>query len=411
MFARLLCPATSMQTRMLTALIVLSAVVLFFRLGANRLQSWDEAVYAECAKEMVQSRDYLTPHWNQEKFLQKPPLAIWASAVLFRIFGVSEVAARTSSVLCGIGCVVLTFLIGRVFLSEVAALFAGLILLITPHFNFYARQGSMDVPLTFWVLLAFFAFLKTEKDSRWWILVGVASGLAVLTKGIAAGPLLLAIPIALLIRRQRLTKYSWLGIASLLVIAGSWHVVMLALHGREFFQEYFRLQILNRSASVIDAGPQSPLYFVVILFYGLLPLSILLPFAAWRVWKQINFPLVLLIFAGLTFLAYSIIPTKHPWYIVPIYPVTALALAPIRFRVVLALFMIAASFHCLILDQSTWKSFRQEQTEINRALEGNGPFVTEMNVAPAVLFYSDRKICALPNTHTMGKLANCDSSH
>src|SRR5215467_3128031 len=102
-------------------LLLVSSSVLFFRLQRNKLQSWDEAVYAESAKEMVQRGDWLTPHWNQEPFYQKPPLAIWATAILFRWFGINELNARAFSALCGVACIVLTFLIAATFLPATHA--------------------------------------------------------------------------------------------------------------------------------------------------------------------------------------------------------------------------------------------------------------------------------------------------
>src|ERR1044072_6395448 len=86
----------------LISLVIISSFVLFFHLGANPLQTWDEAVYAQSAKEMVRTGDWLTPHWNGEYFYQKPPLTIWVTALLFRLFGVSEFTARTVAVICGV---------------------------------------------------------------------------------------------------------------------------------------------------------------------------------------------------------------------------------------------------------------------------------------------------------------------
>jgi len=394
----------------LAVLIVLAACILFFRLGNAPLQSWDEAIYAQSAKEMLQSGDYLTPHWNGEKFLQKPPLAIWTTAALFRIFGVNETSARATSALAGIGCVVLVFLIGRLFLSDGLAFLAGLVLLLTPHFNFYARQGGMDVPLTFFILLSLFAFLKSQSGSRWLLLAGIAAGLAVLTKGIAAAPLFVALLLAIALNRRVLhSRHFWIALGLCCAIAGSWHFAMAVLYGQDFAREYVGQQMINRSTSVIDGGPQPIFFFGVILFYGLLPLTFLLPFALYRVYKYRRFPVVLLAFAVTMLALYSIVTTKHPWYIVPVYPVLALLIASLNRVRVTVLLAAVALVHCVLLSQAHWGAYELERQRIQEAKNGRGLFVSEMNVAPAVLFYSDRKICALPNNHTMAPLAKCDS--
>src|ERR1041384_5004560 len=194
-------------------LLLVSSSALFFRLHRNKLQSWDEAVYAESAKEMAQEGDWLTPHWNEEPFYQKPPLAIWMTAILFRWFGVNELNARAFAAVCCVACIVLAFLIAATFLPATHAFFAALVLLVTPHFNYYARQGLMDVPLTAFLLLAIYAYIRSRDGKRWWIVVGCAFGLAVLTKGVAAGPGILAVATAILFARERPWQFRefWIG--------------------------------------------------------------------------------------------------------------------------------------------------------------------------------------------------------
>ena len=72
---------------------------LFFALCFGTLETrglfWpDEGRYAEVAREMVASGDYVTPRLNDLKYFEKPPLQYWASAVAFRIFGPDEWSAR-----------------------------------------------------------------------------------------------------------------------------------------------------------------------------------------------------------------------------------------------------------------------------------------------------------------------------
>lgn len=395
--------------RNLIVLLTIACSVLFFRLGSNRLQSWDEAVYAQSAKEMVASGEYLTPHWNQQPFFQKPPLTLWATAALFKLFGVSELTSRAFSALAGVGCVLLTFLIGRLFLSESAALVASLILVVTPHFNYYARQGGMDVPLTFFMLLCLFAYLKAKDDSRWWIVFGLAGGLAVMTKGVAAAPLFVAVGLALVLARSKVweLRHFWIGVGLLIVIGGSWHAVMLQLHGEPFLREYVGQQIMARSSAIVDAEPHTPTYYVTIAFYGLLPFTVLLPLAGVRIYKRREFPIVLLIFGAVVFLMYSVAATKHPWYIVPLYPVLALALASLRYNRAVTALAVLALLHCVILDRAFPVAHPAERDEVTHAQSGAGPFETDINYAPAVLFYSNRKICTADPRHSMAPLTRC----
>ena len=394
-----------------TLLTIFLGGALFIQLGVNQLQSWDEAIYAQVAKEMVQSGDWLTPHWNGEIFLQKPPLSIWATAVMFRLFGVNEFCARVFAAVCGVACLVLTFYIGRLFLTDAQAFVAGVVLLFTPHFNYYARQGSMDVPLVAFLLLAIYGYLKSKKYQRWWIVVGVGFGLAVLTKGVAAFPGVFAVGLAILIAKERPWKFVefWIGVVLFAAIAGSWHVAMSVIHGRLFFDEYLGSQVFSRSVSTFDTTPSSPFTYIGTVFLGFLPFTPFLIFGVMRLWRARMFPIALSLFALSTFLLYSLIPTKHHWYMVPIYPVLALILCSAnRIPRVLAIpLLLVAGAYSIMLDRAIPSLHPDEPGVIAKANQESGPLNVPIDIAPAVLFYTDRKICTNAPHHSMGRLTAC----
>src|SRR5215472_2350018 len=231
---------------------ILAAGALLFQLGRNRLDSWDEAIYAQSAKEMIQTGDWVTPHWNQRNFFQKPPLALWLTALLFKAFGISETTARLGSAIAGIGVVWLTVLLAQRLFDEFAAAFAGLAVLVAAPFFEFVRSGMMDVMLTFFLLLAVYAYIRTKDDERWWLLVGCSSGLAVMTKGAAAAPVLVALAIAFVIDRQRWRREVWLGLAVFCLVALPWHAAMIHLHGRAFLDDYLGRHVLARATSGLD---------------------------------------------------------------------------------------------------------------------------------------------------------------
>src|SRR5258705_1378611 len=115
-----------------TLLLFVSYCGLITRLGSDSLRSWDEAVYAECAKEMVQNGNWLTIYWNGEKFFQKPPLFIWCTAIVYKLFGVSEFTSRFISALAGTAVVVLTFFLTRLSFDRFPSLIASFMLLTSP---------------------------------------------------------------------------------------------------------------------------------------------------------------------------------------------------------------------------------------------------------------------------------------
>src|SRR5271155_2169576 len=87
---------------------LLAAIVYLPGLGRPALWEPDEGRYAEIAREMVVSGDYVTPRDDFELYFEKPPLVYWAEAASIHIFGVNEFAVRLPAALCSIGQVVIT---------------------------------------------------------------------------------------------------------------------------------------------------------------------------------------------------------------------------------------------------------------------------------------------------------------
>ena len=69
-------------------IVVLSSSYFFF-LGHNHLFDWDEINFAECAREMLVTGNYLTAQINFEPFHEKPPFFIWLQAAAMWVLGVS----------------------------------------------------------------------------------------------------------------------------------------------------------------------------------------------------------------------------------------------------------------------------------------------------------------------------------
>ena len=143
-------------------LIVIAAFVFLWRLGAGNLEPWDEAIYAQVSKEVIHGGDWLTLHWQYQPWFEKPPLLLWTTAVLYRLFGVNEFWARAASAFSGIGLIVVTYLIGQRAYDKWVGLFAAVILLTSYHVVSFARFGTMDVMLTLFTYLAIYAYLRLK---------------------------------------------------------------------------------------------------------------------------------------------------------------------------------------------------------------------------------------------------------
>src|SRR5687768_10575338 len=91
-------------------LIVFAVFLLFFNAGDTALFEPDEGRNAEVAREILLLEDWVTPHYNFVPRMDKPILFYWLVAFSYKLFGVSEWAARLPSVLSALGTLVLIFL-------------------------------------------------------------------------------------------------------------------------------------------------------------------------------------------------------------------------------------------------------------------------------------------------------------
>ena len=82
-----------------------AAGLMFWKLGEGSLFNWDEATYAQVAREMIWTRDVFTLHRNGTPFLMKPPLFVWLTVAAYKIFEVNEFAVRFWSAISGVGVV------------------------------------------------------------------------------------------------------------------------------------------------------------------------------------------------------------------------------------------------------------------------------------------------------------------
>ena len=91
-----------MSTSLRYLIIIVASALLFIPfLGQVHLFDWDEINFAECAREMIVSKDYLRMQIDFKPFYEKPPLFIWLQVLSMKMFGVNEFAARFPNAVAG----------------------------------------------------------------------------------------------------------------------------------------------------------------------------------------------------------------------------------------------------------------------------------------------------------------------
>jgi len=321
-------------------------------LGGVHLFDWDEINFAECAREMLETNNYLQVQLNYLPFWEKPPLFFWLQALSMKIFGISEFAARFPNAICGIITLILLFRIGdKLYDTTFGILWAGCYFgAFLPHI--YFKSGIIDPYFNLFIFLGLYYFIlfyfKKHRhnlilpQSPFYYLfwAGIWISLAILTKG----------PVAYLIfilclfgfwLAQKLKNYLSIGefilfsaIASLGVL--SWYGIDILQNGWQMTWDSIQYQY--RLFSTHDAGHKGFFgYHFVVLLLGCFPISI---FAIRGFFRQHQprlfqriFKLWMLILFWIVLLLFSIVKSKIIHY-------SSLCYYPLTFLSALTIFQI-----------------------------------------------------------------------
>jgi 4-amino-4-deoxy-L-arabinose transferase-like glycosyltransferase len=316
----------------------LAALLLFvwFVTLANRpLFNPDEGRYAEIPREMLSSGDWIIPHLNGLAYIEKPPLQYWATALTYRLFGVSEFSARLYATLTALGTVVWVWFLGaKVWGRETGlrsvSVLAGMLML-----NALGQFLTLDMSLTFYMTasLAGFLMAQAEGKQRWMLMAWAAAALGLLTKGLIAAALPTAVLVIYSIASRdfspwRKLYWKW-GLPLFLVIVVPWHW-RAALRLSDFLQFYFVREHFARYLTPIADRAEPWWFFGMVFLAGTLPWTV----SAFRVlaqgWRvrqpsgQFNPKLFLWIWVVFIIVFFSLSDSKLMPYILPVMPALAL---------------------------------------------------------------------------------------
>jgi hypothetical protein len=324
-------------------ILIMAAFILFFHLGQGSLNDWDEATYAEVAREMIARSDWITPYWNGVPFNDKPPLVMWLMAAGMKITSSMELATRYPSALAGFFVIILTALLGRVLFCTWTGLTAAVLLLLSSeswdvNFVLLARQGMLDAPLTACTLWAFLHFYAGIRRPQHWLLMGIPIGLAVMTKSFLVLPTTIAFFVFVLMlaaQGYRFASPHWRyaagGVAVALAISLPWHLIQISMHGQEFLDGYVVRHFMKTQQ--VESGNSGGRTFYLRAIGEAFPYLAwsIIPAVCFAIWRAFRFhdsrALLLLTWIAVPLLLFSSIPTKLPWYILPIFPALVLVIA------------------------------------------------------------------------------------
>lgn len=337
-------------------LLSIGGLAFFWQLGSIGLIDETEPLFAEAARQMTVTGDWITPYFNGVPRFDKPPLIYWLMAIAYHTIGTNEWAARLPSAIAGFILTCFCFytlrLVGNratTSLHPFTPFLAAAIVALNPHTLFFGRTGYSDMLLSACMggaLLSFFrGYIQPERriQVRWYFAFYGLMGLAVLTKGpvgvVLPGLIIGAFLLYLGKFREVLRELNLVrGLLIVLGISLPWFVLVTLQNGESYINSFFGFHNFERFTQVVNdhAGPW---YFHIAAFLiGFAPWSIFVPAAIAhfkplqrKIWQQKPRADHLAIFALFWFVVilsfFTIAATKYFSYVLPLMPGAAILVA------------------------------------------------------------------------------------
>ena len=342
----------SPAARLAWIVLILATLYLcyFHNLGAIGFVGPDEPRYAWIARDMVETGDWVTPRLYGRPWFEKPVLYYWGATLGFKLFGVSEVAARLPSALSALlATLAMAWLAWHVYGAETARWLL-LLLPTTVGMIGFSHAAGPDMPFAAALTAAMVCAAGllglvpapsstsfTPSISFTSFLFGFFLGLTVLAKGPAAfilsgGAVLLW---AIFTKRWRdaFRCLHPIGIASFCLTALPWYI-LCARRNPDFFRIFIIEHNFKRYLTPEFQHIQPFWYYIPILLMAFAPWTLVLfwssLYGAFRYLPERRpSPTTILLFCWCTFcfVFFSISKSKLPGYVLPALPAIALLLA------------------------------------------------------------------------------------
>lgn len=262
-------------------LLFFLAIVACFYYGLGRapLLGPDEPRYAQVAREMFMRGDFITPTLGGHTWFEKPALLYWMMMASYRVFGVTEFAARFGPACSGLLTALIVFWMGRRVerateerdKPKALGQWSSLALATSAGLIIFSRGASVDIVVTMTLTLALACFYvsEIERDARrrLWLLAGFygAIGASLLAKGLVGFVIPFGVVGTYFLMRRRwpdrraLMSVVW-GMPVVIAIASLWYGPVIARHGWLFINDFFVQHHFERFVSNKYHHPQ-PFYF------------------------------------------------------------------------------------------------------------------------------------------------------
>ncbi|MBW4361683.1 ArnT family glycosyltransferase [Flavobacterium taihuense] len=301
-------------------LLVIFAVTLF-QLGSWGLTETSEARYAQIAKEMIDSGDYIHPTKMGISHYHKPPLTYYITTLGYSLFGINEFGARFFLSIALLAQLILIYKTSLLLFNDrKGSLLTVALYFSTPLILASARNLTTDAYLNTFVLMAVYFWLRYLEEKKYFFLFYLALSLGFFTKG----PLVF-IPVFVFQltwlyynkKRIKFSIYDFCGVILFLISCGWWYLAVI-LKNPLVLNYFTSNQIYQRIVSN-DAFNRGKAFWYYLAF---LPLSLF----PWIIYlfltlKKIDITSIkrkiLLVSFVLIILIFSAFKTKLIFYVLP----------------------------------------------------------------------------------------------
>ncbi len=328
------------------AILIAVAVLAGYVFVTTRSTLWDrdEPRFARATVEMVESGNYLYPTFNGKLRPDKPILIYWLMSVPVRLLGQTELAFRLPSALGTALTCLLVFYVGKQLWNAKTGLWAMGILATTALMLFEGTAATADGTLLACMVAAMAVFvhaITTRLRACHLVLMGIAFGLALLTKGPVGLLPATAILTTLVLDRKNIAspgRHALYLVGALILgvlLFVAWGIPANNATNGEFFRLAFGHHVVARATQPLEGHGGNflvfLLFYVPIVIAGFFPWVLFLPgaisFGLGRRLQRRHVGPLLIGWIVPTFVIMTLVVTKLPHYILFIWPGLALLTA------------------------------------------------------------------------------------
>jgi 4-amino-4-deoxy-L-arabinose transferase-like glycosyltransferase len=300
-----------------------------------------EVFFAECAREMIATNNYVTPLYHNQPFFDKPILIYWFIIAMFKNFGFTHLAARIPSIYAGLGAVAVTAFSGAALFGRRIGLMGAAMLATAFMFLSFAASCMSDMALVLMdciTLTCIYAGLQSDsRRTLLWFLAAVSMGVAFLIKGPVGFVLPSVAALIFMTFTKQLNKTKFVHVATafvtLAIISSPWFIAAYKANGISAITYFFVHENLQRFAGETYDAHRPFWYTAGSLLSGFAPWSIFLPLALFDFCKgwyrgdksaAIDRQLFLWTWIVVLVAFFSCSRGKCDYYTLPVFPAAAL---------------------------------------------------------------------------------------